>query len=43
MRTIWKFPIHPDSRSGQTFSILVEMPLGIKPLCVMNQDGVVCI
>lgn len=43
MKTIWKYPISPDSVSGRAFKISILAPSNSKPICVMNQNGIVCV
>lgn len=39
MKTVWKFPLAPDSVEGESFQMLINVPVGAKPLCIMNQNG----
>jgi hypothetical protein len=43
MQSIWKYPVEPNSirRAHQPIDLL--MPVGAKPLCVMEQADAVCI
>lgn len=41
MKTIWKFPIRPNSVKDNAFKVSIQVPLYSKPICVMNQDRVI--
>jgi hypothetical protein len=43
MKTIWKFPIRPDSVKDNVFKISIQVPFYSKPLCIMNQDRTICV
>lgn len=43
MKVVWKYKVTPNSNADANFSIILKVPRGTKPLCVMNQDGKCCI
>ena len=43
MKTVWKFPIEPNSAQGDVYRMTVNAPEDAKPICVMNQGGEICV
>ncbi len=43
MKTIWKYPIQPNSVLDDAFKVSIQVPFYSKPICVMNQGGTICV